>query len=899
MLDYDAISAAALPVLESLLCEWLPGGKMDGVEYVATNPTRGDRKPGSFRINTTTGVWCDFASNDSGSDAIALVAYLENVKQGEAARRLSKRLGMPIEERRAERMEGSTKPGASAAADWIAQPHAPPGHKFPTFRHPAHGLPVAKWEYKSADGLTIGYVCRYDLADGGKDVIPFSWCRHKDTGETKWRMRGFPTPRALYGLDRLAERPDASVIVVEGEKSADAAARIMPDFVAVSWPGGGKGVRHSDWSPLAGRRVFIWPDRDRHEYKEADAPTVDDIGTVKPWEEQPGYQAALAISERVADSNILTPPDGKLDGWDAADAEKEGFDPVAYWFSIPKELLPEDDGQTEFDDSPKDDNTYSADRIGDMPFRLLGSDRGIFYYLPDVGGQICELTPGAHTKNNLFQLSPLQAWESEFPGSNGVDWDAAANGLIQRQLKLPKFSPRRVRGRGCWIDGQDVIFHAGDRLIVNGKERPIRGYNSPGKWIYNEGFDIPTESAEHATSAEAAKLRDLCEILSWERPLYGKLLAGWIAIAPICGVLPWRPHAWLTGGAGTGKSWIFSNIIHPMVGKTGLNVQSSTTEAGIRQELGSDALPVIFDEAEGEDKRSSGRIDMILELARQASTETGASIMKGSAGGKSMSFLIRSCFLFASIGVSAAKKSDTSRITVLTLRKRSGEDQTEHFERIKAAWKESIGQAGFSDRIRSRCLQLAKVIRQNSETFSRVAVEFTGDKRSADQIGTLLAGAFSLTSNKVISDAAAHDWMARQDWTGFQAEEVDSDERSCLNHLLSATVRVEAGGFNSVVSIGEIIVAVVNGSPELATFNREAEAALSRSGVRIDLMTRHIIVANRHQALGRVYDSTQWPSKWHQQLERIAGAEKLGPTHFGGQIKQRATKIPFTAFDLS
>jgi putative DNA primase/helicase len=895
MLDYDGIAAAALPHLESLCCEWLPGGKKDGVEYVATNPTRGDRKAGSFRINTVTGVWCDFASDDSGSDVIALVAYLENVKQGEAARRLSKRLGMPIEERKAPPMDGSGKLGTSTAADWIAQPHAPKGVKFPSFRHPAHGLPSAQWEYKTADGLTIGYVCRYEIGDGAKDVIPFSWCRHKDTGETKWRMRGFPTPRALYGLDRLAQRPDASVIVVEGEKSADAAARIMPDFVAVSWPGGGKGVRHCDWSPLAGRRVFIWPDRDRHVYNDKDAPTADDIGSLKPWEEQPGCIAAVAVSERVAESNVLIPPEGKVDGWDAADAESEGFDPVAFWFAAP-DNIPEDEFP---EDVPPDDDIYCTDRIGGMPFRLLGSDRGIFYYMPDVGGQIVELTPGAHAKNNLFQLSPLQAWESNFPGSNGVNWDAAANGLIQRQLVLPKFSPRRVRGRGCWIDGQDVIFHAGDRLIVNGSEKLIQHYRSTGKWIYNEGFDIPTDSGDIASNEEAAKLRDLCELLSWERPLYGKLLAGWMAIAPICGVLPWRPHVWLTGGAGTGKSWIVSNIVHPMVGKTALNVQSSTTEAGIRQELGSDALPVVFDEAEGEDKRSSARIDMILELARQASTETGASIMKGSAGGKSMSFLIRSCFLFASIGVSAAKKSDTSRTTVLTLRKRTGDDQTEHFERIKNAWKLSIGQAGFTDRIRSRCLQMAKVIRINSETFSRVAVEFTGDKRSADQIGTLLAGAFSLTSQKVITDTAAHDWMARQDWTGFQAEEVDSDERACLNHLLSATVRVEAGGFNSVVSIGEVIVAIVEGNSTSVTFNREAESALSRSGVRIDLISRHILVANRHQALGRVFDSTQWPSKWHQQLERINGAEKLGPTHFGGQIKQRATKIPFEAFDVT
>ncbi len=871
MLDFDAISAAALGNLESLLCEWLPGGKKDGVEYVAINPMRGDRKAGSFRINTSTGVWCDFACNESGSDAVALVAYLQNIKQGPAAKWLAARLNMPIEEKRAPMMEGG-KPGSSPASDWIAQPHAPVGFKFPSFKHPQHGLPSGHWEYKNSDGLTIGFVCRYDLPDGGKDVMPISYCRHKDTGETKWRFRGFSTPRALYGLDRLAERP-----------------------VAVSWPGGMRGVRHCDWTPLKDRRVFIWPDRDRHEYNETDSPNAELVGTLKPWEEQPGQIAALTIAERVPGSNILSPPDGKLDGWDAADAEQEGFDPVAYWFSAPDHV---EDVEHETQEAIPDDLS-SSDRIDGLPFRLLGSDRGIFYYLPDVGGQIIELTPSAHTKNNLFQLAALQAWESTFPGSNGVDWDAGANGLIQRQLLLPKFSPRRVRGRGCWIDGGDVVFHAGDKLVVNGWERSIRGYLSPGRWIYNEGFDIPTDSADQAGNAEAAKLMHLCETLTWERPLYGKLFAGWLAIAPICGVLSWRPHAWLTGGAGTGKSWVISNIAHPMVGKTALNVQSCTTEAGIRQELGSDALPVVFDEAEGEDKTSSKRIDMILELARQASTETGASILKGSAGGKAMQFLVRSCFLFASIGVSAAKRSDTSRTTILTLRKRVGEDQTLHFDKIKEAWKESIGQPGFSDRVRSRCLQMSKIIRQNAETFSRVAVEFTGDKRSADQIGTLLAGAYALTNKKAILDADAWEWMNGQDWSGFQSDEVDSDERACLNHLLSAMIKIEGKDHNGQTSIGEAIVSVVEGEPTLASYNREAEAALSRNGVRIDLIGRAIIVANRHQALGRIFDSTQWPSKWHQQLERIAGADKLGVTHFGGQVKQRATQIPLSAFDVA
>jgi hypothetical protein len=46
------------------------------VAYVALNPTRNDRRPGSFKINIRMGRWCDFAAGDQGGDPVSLVAYL-------------------------------------------------------------------------------------------------------------------------------------------------------------------------------------------------------------------------------------------------------------------------------------------------------------------------------------------------------------------------------------------------------------------------------------------------------------------------------------------------------------------------------------------------------------------------------------------------------------------------------------------------------------------------------------------------------------------------------------------------------------------------------------------------------------------------------------------------------
>lgn len=70
------LNEAVLLVLPSILAQWLPDGCLVGNEYIARNPTRDDRQPGSFKINVRTGLWSDFATDDSGRGAISLATAL-------------------------------------------------------------------------------------------------------------------------------------------------------------------------------------------------------------------------------------------------------------------------------------------------------------------------------------------------------------------------------------------------------------------------------------------------------------------------------------------------------------------------------------------------------------------------------------------------------------------------------------------------------------------------------------------------------------------------------------------------------------------------------------------------------------------------------------------------------
>jgi hypothetical protein len=91
--DPVGLKSRLLVRANELVSRWLPHGRRVGNEWVARNPTRVDRRPGSFKVNLRSGRWADFATGDAGGDLISLRAYLDGIRQGEAARRIAREIG--------------------------------------------------------------------------------------------------------------------------------------------------------------------------------------------------------------------------------------------------------------------------------------------------------------------------------------------------------------------------------------------------------------------------------------------------------------------------------------------------------------------------------------------------------------------------------------------------------------------------------------------------------------------------------------------------------------------------------------------------------------------------------------------------------------------------------------
>ncbi|OSM04467.1 AAA family ATPase [Magnetofaba australis] len=169
------------------------------------------------------------------------------------------------------------------------------------------GPHTGKWDYFDADGKLLVCVYRYDPPNRRKQFRPL------DVRTGKWQA---PTiQRPLYNLPGIAQADE--VVLVEGEKTAQALIDIGIT-ATTSMHGSNAPVEKTDWSPLRGKRLIIWPDRD------------------KPgWEY--GQSASKAMKAAGAKSiAILIPPAEKPEKWDAADAVAEGMDIQTFLRDAPR-----------------------------------------------------------------------------------------------------------------------------------------------------------------------------------------------------------------------------------------------------------------------------------------------------------------------------------------------------------------------------------------------------------------------------------------------------------------------------------------------------------------------------------------------------------------------------------
>ncbi len=462
------------------------------------------------------GLWHDFATGEHG-DMFHLTQANQHMEFPEALRFVANWLGVEAKLPR-------TEPAPAKETEEQSQA----GGSWPSYWQ--MGLPGWKRE---ADRLCLSL-----RHTGRKRVSPW------DVKAGKHRA---PSPRPLYNQKGI--RNAKGVVLVEGEKCAQA--MIDAGICATTAMNGAKApVNKTDWSPLKGKGVLIWPDNDQpgRDYAEAAAQAILKVG-----------------AESCA---ILIPPAGKPEKWDAADAVVE-LDEQENPFDIPGFLsggertpvllkdsdqgiqlpgdidLVTDDGITEaFNKIYKDDWRY-CDQWGKW-FAWTGQrwspDQVLYVY---------------HLSRNICREAALLA-DSDRQRSR-----LASNSTIQNVVKMARSTPCHASLAEDW-DRDPWLLNTPDG-VVNLKTGELRGH---------QRNDMMTRITTASPEGNCPRwLQFLDDVTGGDQALvdYLQKVVGYC----LTGVTSEHALFFLHGGGANGKS-VFVHVLMSILGNYSANAPVET-----------------------------------------------------------------------------------------------------------------------------------------------------------------------------------------------------------------------------------------------------------------------------------------------------------------------------------
>lgn len=520
-------------------------------------------------------------------------------------------------------------------------------------------------------------------------------------------------------------------------------------------------------------------------------------------------------------------------------------------------------------------SSKDSEEIGYVP---LGFDGPMHYFYAARSRDVKSFA--SFTTVNLLQIMPLEYWGSLYATKKGgVDWVQAISDLADQSNKAGPYDSFKVRGIGVWRENGKIVVNTGHEKIPSKKYVYISTINK-----------TRPVHPEPMTVKETAILRNACEMLKWRDEKSGIFLSGWLAIGRLGGILPVRPHLWFTGASQTGKSTVMTRIVYPALGKC-LFAQGGSTEAGVRQTVKCDALPLMIDEFETTDETSKAKIAAIIELLRQTWSYTDGHVVKGSSGGTASAYALNFPAIVSSIRTSLTNDADRSRFTILELAPH--QDDKSHWKILDELLKKI--DTDYGDRLFARQLTKVDTI---IASYKIIADALSGavSRRFGQQVGMILAGWYSLVSDDVITKEAA---SSLADDLGLKEEKeaaAITDEKECFQKILDYNIQL----------YGEIGVGF-DGGPRRATVRKSIGRILSDKdegeieqlrdiGIAID--ENYIFISSGHDYLrNHVFRNSRWQNCWGETLTRLPGAKgRINKRFLHGRMFDpcKATRIPIS-----
>lgn len=496
----------------------------------------------------------------------------------------------------------------------------------------------------------------------------------------------------------------------------------------------------------------------------------------------------------------------------------------------------------------------------DAPLKPLGK-QGLTLHLLDHLNQLHAIKPRELGKGELVALAGEEDWLVEkYPRYGkperkgepapvvGFDQSAAQTAIVLACSGKGVFSPQgNVFGRGAHRRQSDdaLVLHIGRRVLIVGGET-VRGTRSlvveehdagvvDGK-IYPQLPPLPPPAPVASTREEALRLLDLFG--HWyfaDGKIAHILLLGWDGLAMMCGAVNWRPHVLLTGETSAGKSTL-QKVLRATLDEWGL-FSSEASEAAVRQMLGDDTLPVLLDEAEGDNYGSNvDRARAMINLARKASS--GDKIHRGSSDHQAREFTAQSTFLLSCILHAPLDPQDRNRFVILPMQQ-VPENADEPILDLRY-WREAGRR--FQRRMIEQWPRFEKTLGEYKAAIKTLG--FQG--RWRDTFGTLLACADLLLYDEAPSDAGLHSPEGQGPerltlWAKMclpllerSAIEAENTTERCLRYLTSQLLPAMTGHHQETV--GQWLARAVK-IDAAGDYDKVARAKLKTHGLRLVELT--------------------------------------------------------------
>jgi len=451
------------------------------------------------------------------------------------------------------------------------------------------------------------------------------------------------------------------------------------------------------------------------------------------------------------------------------------------------------DGLSDFNDlhvcesieKVRDQLTFSqSDFINIIP---LGHNYGDYYYVNTQTSEIFNLRPPEHNKANFIAQANSRYWGQKYGFKKDREgnptpvpnWDIVAESLLEEQRLVGFFNHENVRGYGCWYDNGNIVFNAGKSLIINNKVYPITEHNLQTRYVYEADESLKFDHTETLSENEREELIRCFSLISCKNANDYIYLLGFVSLAQIAGISPWRSHLWLTAARGTGKTTIMSWLSQLCYGQGTIQ---DPTQAGLRQTLKHNSLPIFMDETEPNNPEARRRLDSNMDLIRQSSSPNSSRIVRGTTDGRAQSFSVSGIFCLSSIQVSIKNAADISRFTVIELAKNTRENYQE-MKKIAAHFEK------WQPKLLAYMIQQAQYFRDNFNIIHNYILDNYQDidSRQADQISGLVAGFYAIKHGGAVDQFKLSVILTQLNITNSQyiQDNAESDENECLSAVLS------------------------------------------------------------------------------------------------------------------